>query len=582
MSISLNTLPLGFRFRPTDKELIDFYLRHKINGQDDDVTVIREVDVCRCEPWDLPDMSVVQSADREWFFFCPLDRKYPSGSRLNRATVAGYWKATGKDRMIKSGKTLIGMKKTLVFYRGRAPKGERTSWIMHEYRTTLDELDGTKPGQGAFVLCRLFHKEDESVEEFNCNNAEPSHLSTPTAVQPSPDEMQSEQTSSEQSPLLENHVLNLPTKVESLTPELSERTISETPAPLDEQTTMQEMRLEEDLNFYIDSPVQAELGPAYMTYTCGSDFSNGVQCPLDTNISEEDILALYDSIINNPDDFSFGDSDNGMRNNDSGSEPEVGQQLHLETVHELGHSMWFDDLGLKDPQEIEITHGTDDSWQSLGLISNAAEHEDESSLSSVLDEVSTWFNGGEELSNPVNALDICNKTIETGIKIRQRQPKDTQGTTPGSMQGNASRRLRLQCEIQNSANSCVVTKLEPTHMKEQKVEEKYTVSDSDTCASAINNSVSNLNANCKTVQVFKKTILPNKRVSGYYSWGRKFSLGSSESSPFRRSPATLMFKIAIIAVLFAMFVGAWRCLGIDAAARTYRSKRMICYEDVLS
>ena len=77
----------------------------------------------------------------ERYFFSPRDRKYPNGERPNRAAASGYWKATGSDKSIltSSESKNIGVKKALVFYRGRAPKGVKTEWTMNEYRL-LDRM----------------------------------------------------------------------------------------------------------------------------------------------------------------------------------------------------------------------------------------------------------------------------------------------------------------------------------------------------------------------------------------------------------------------------------------------------------
>lgn len=126
-------LPPGFRFHPMDEEIITHYLWEKVLDNRFTATAIGEVDLNKCEPWDLPGKA--KMGEKEWFFFCQRDRKYPTGMRTNRATGAGYWKATGKDKEIFKGKgNLIGMKKTLVFYTGRAPKGEKTNWVIHEFR----------------------------------------------------------------------------------------------------------------------------------------------------------------------------------------------------------------------------------------------------------------------------------------------------------------------------------------------------------------------------------------------------------------------------------------------------------------
>ncbi|XP_072964596.1 NAC domain-containing protein 45-like [Typha angustifolia] len=158
-------LPPGFRFHPTDEELVNYYLKRKIHGLKIELDIIPEVDLYKCEPWELADKSFLPSRDPEWYFFGPRDRKYPNGFRTNRATRAGYWKSTGKDRRVCYQNRSIGMKKTLVYYRGRAPQGIRTNWVMHEYRLDDKDCEDTVGIQDSYALCRVFKKHVVLTEE---------------------------------------------------------------------------------------------------------------------------------------------------------------------------------------------------------------------------------------------------------------------------------------------------------------------------------------------------------------------------------------------------------------------------------
>ncbi|KAG9447787.1 hypothetical protein H6P81_013915 [Aristolochia fimbriata] len=166
MNMSNPALPPGFRFHPTDQELIIHYLQKKVSSsQTPVISIIADVDLYKFNPWELPGKALF--GESEWFFFSPRDRKYPNGARPNRAAASGYWKATGTDKPIltANGTQCLGVKKALVFYRGRPPKGQKTDWVMHEYRlldtTTTPNSHKVKGGSmrlDDWVLCRVRQK----------------------------------------------------------------------------------------------------------------------------------------------------------------------------------------------------------------------------------------------------------------------------------------------------------------------------------------------------------------------------------------------------------------------------------------
>ncbi|XP_058078904.1 NAC domain-containing protein 68-like [Magnolia sinica] len=169
-------LPPGFRFHPTDEELVVHYLCRRVMHQPLPVPIIAEVDLYKYDPWQLPEKALF--GQKEWYFFTPRDRKYPNGSRPNRAAGTGYWKATGADKPIRPAGSSkhVGIKKALVFYAGKAPKGIKTNWIMHEYRLMDPNCPNNRKGSlrlDDWVLCRIYNKKN-SYERIVQQNEETS------------------------------------------------------------------------------------------------------------------------------------------------------------------------------------------------------------------------------------------------------------------------------------------------------------------------------------------------------------------------------------------------------------------------
>eukprot|EP00253_Pinus_taeda_P021461 PITA_21461 len=147
----------GFRFYPTEEELLGFYLRKRVqcDHPPEIDLIIPTLDLYQYDPWQLPCLPHV--GDRQSLFFVPRIHG-KSCTRPNRLTVSGFWKSTGSDRVIHNELLhCIGIKKILVFYKGKALSAQKTEWIMNEYR--LPDFSSSKNKKNVdMVLCRIYRK----------------------------------------------------------------------------------------------------------------------------------------------------------------------------------------------------------------------------------------------------------------------------------------------------------------------------------------------------------------------------------------------------------------------------------------
>uniref|UniRef100_A0A1J3JKB8 NAC transcription factor NAM-B2 n=1 Tax=Noccaea caerulescens TaxID=107243 RepID=A0A1J3JKB8_NOCCA len=169
-------LPPGFRFFPTDEELVVHFLHRKASLLPCHPDVIPDLDLYPYDPWDLPGKALGEG--RQWYFY--------SRKTQDRVTSNGYWGSMGIDEAIYTSSTRkkVGIKKYLTFYLGDS----QTNWIMQEYSlpdssssssrsskrsSRASSSSSHKPDYSKWVICRVYEQncseeEDDDGTELSC------------------------------------------------------------------------------------------------------------------------------------------------------------------------------------------------------------------------------------------------------------------------------------------------------------------------------------------------------------------------------------------------------------------------------
>ncbi|KAJ4962067.1 hypothetical protein NE237_021977 [Protea cynaroides] len=132
-------LPPGFRFRPTDLELVKAYLSPRVLGDPYPGFPIADID--ENELYSKPPNKLEINScgrEKECFFFTQRNRCSHDGLESIR-TVGngnGFWKFEERECINVEDK--VASKICWTYYSGTPNKGKRTHWIMFEYQMQLE------------------------------------------------------------------------------------------------------------------------------------------------------------------------------------------------------------------------------------------------------------------------------------------------------------------------------------------------------------------------------------------------------------------------------------------------------------
>ncbi|XP_049372062.1 NAC domain-containing protein 78-like [Solanum verrucosum] len=163
MALSRSKHSLGFRFHPSDKELINHLKRFMLDGIFSRPNVIKLKDVFGdLEPWQIID------GEKTYYFLTRLKKFNNSKKKFSRTVGSGTWsgQTSGIPIRDKSNRNItIGYKKSLRYESG-IEKDQSEKWLLKEY-FLADEYIKKSKNKNIFVICRIKEKTKNDEENNN-------------------------------------------------------------------------------------------------------------------------------------------------------------------------------------------------------------------------------------------------------------------------------------------------------------------------------------------------------------------------------------------------------------------------------
>ncbi|KAJ8754986.1 hypothetical protein K2173_015498 [Erythroxylum novogranatense] len=166
-------LPPGFRFYPSDEDLVVHFLHRKAALLPCHPDVIPDLELYPYDPWELDGKALAEG--KRWYFY--------SRRTQHRNTKNGYWTTVGiEEPVLTSSQHRVGLKNYLEFYFGEAPAGLKTNWIMEEFRLSDSSASSSsrsssktrkhKKDYSKWVVCRVYERncddDDGGAAELSC------------------------------------------------------------------------------------------------------------------------------------------------------------------------------------------------------------------------------------------------------------------------------------------------------------------------------------------------------------------------------------------------------------------------------